>query len=61
MCSGYERFRSLASATPRFHKRFLHTVLLLLFAILRTVLTTLALQLLGVLVSSYCCLCVAED
>jgi hypothetical protein len=24
VCSGYEQFRSLASATPRFHKRFLH-------------------------------------
>lgn len=29
--SGFERFRSLASAAPRFHKGFLHTVLLVLF------------------------------
>jgi hypothetical protein len=44
MCGGYERSRSLASATPRFRKGFLHTVLLLLRVCLLQVLVSAAMR-----------------
>jgi hypothetical protein len=34
MCSGFERFRSLTSATPTSGKRYLHTVLVLVLLLL---------------------------